>query len=208
MGNKEIDTYKAMPSTVVLNIDTDDQEIQTLCDKASAIINRFISINPYLDIKNDGYPELLKALGRSLKANVHTPIQTLDKYWDVFTLISCICGRRPTLQNFAKVVNIHRDTFNTWITGERRTGGELGSSYTDTSKKWKLECESALYDECIRTGNIGCMFALKANYGYRDNVVINVTATTDLLGDNVTAAQLQARMADDDDSIDTMDDLD
>ena len=31
-----------------------------------------------------------------------------------------------------------------------------------------------LYDEAVSSGNIGCIFALKANYGYRDNYVINV----------------------------------
>ena len=48
----------------------------------------------------------------------------------------------------------------------------LPPSTSPKAKRWKTECESSLYDEVIQTGNIGCMFALKANYGYRDNIQI------------------------------------
>ena len=49
------------------------------------------------------------------------------------------------------------------------------NKYTVTSKKWLSECESALYDNAINNNSIGSIFGLKANYGYRDNYVINVT---------------------------------
>ena len=43
----------------------------------------------------------------------------------------------------------------------------VGSSHSQTVKKWKSECEAALYDVAMN-GGIGGMFLLKANYGYSE----------------------------------------
>ena len=68
------------------------------------------------------------------------------------------------------MTGIDNTTITSWINGEY--AGRVSSGHSQTAKKWKSECESSLYDEVIQTGNIGCMFALKANYGYRDNIQI------------------------------------
>lgn len=68
------------------------------------------------------------------------------------------------------MIGIHPDTMNSWDRGEY--SGRVASGHSESAQKWKAECESSLYDEVIQTGNIGCMFALKANYGYRDNIQI------------------------------------
>ena len=68
------------------------------------------------------------------------------------------------------MVGISQDTMNSWIKGEY--AGRVMSGHSESAQKWRSECESTLYDEVIQSGNIGCMFALKANYGYRDNIQI------------------------------------
>ena len=40
------------------------------------------------------------------------------------------------------------------------------------AKKWLDECESALYDDAISNNSIGSIFALKANFGYKEGLVI------------------------------------
>ena len=71
---------------------------------------------------------------------------------------------------FAIMIRVNRDTLQSWVKGEN--AGRVASGHSVSAQKWKNECESTLYDEVIQTGNIGCMFALKANYGYRDNIQI------------------------------------
>lgn len=44
---------------------------------------------------------------------------------------------------------------------------EVGSSHSASVKKWKAECEAALYDVAM-CGGVGGMFLLKANYGYTE----------------------------------------
>ena len=51
-------------------------------------------------------------------------------------------------------------------------GNISNNKYTESAKKWLAECESTLYDEAINTGNIGCIFALKCNYGYKESVIV------------------------------------
>ena len=46
-------------------------------------------------------------------------------------------------------------------------GDPVGSSHSQTVKRWKSECEAALYD-VAKAGNIGGIFLLKANCGYSD----------------------------------------
>lgn len=80
---------------------------------------------------------------------------------------------------YSVMTGIDNTTITSWINGEY--AGRVSSGHSQTAKKWKSECESSLYDEVIQTGNIGCMFALKANYGYRDNIQIIQSDGRDLL---------------------------
>ena len=95
-------------------------------------------------------------------------IKELNILWDIYTCICCTCRIKPTLMRFCIMVGIDATTMTTWVNGEYR----VASGHSKSAQKWKSECESTLYDEVIQTGNIGCMFALKANYGYRDNIQI------------------------------------
>ena len=42
------------------------------------------------------------------------------------------------------------------------------SPHCQTAKKWKAECESSLGDGATERNSVGCIFALKANYGYTE----------------------------------------
>ena len=68
------------------------------------------------------------------------------------------------------MVGINMDTINTWKNGEYRGG--LGSPHSETVKKWLAECESSLLDGAIEQNGIGCIFALKANYGYTETAPV------------------------------------
>ncbi len=55
---------------------------------------------------------------------------------------------------------------------------KASSLHRDTVRKWLTECESTLFDGAVENNSIGCIFALKANYNYRDNVVVNIQQDT------------------------------
>lgn len=160
----------------VIELDTDDREesereyIEHITSTIMAIANDFILRHPNINIcSSQGITELFKDIKRKYKANIDD-IHELSILWDIYTIICCTCRIKPTLLRFGMMIGVNKDTFNSWLKGEY--SGRVASGHSVTAQKWKDECESTLYDEVIQTGNIGCMFALKANYGYRDNIQI------------------------------------
>jgi len=151
--------------------DTDDRDyINNITATIMEISNEFIHRHSNINLcSSHGLSELLKDIGRKYKADINN-IKELDILWDIYTVICCTCRIKPTLLRFCMMISINRDTLNSWLKGEFES--RVTSGHSVTVQKWKSECESSLYDEVIQTGNIGCMFALKANYGYRDNVQI------------------------------------
>ena len=96
-------------------------------------------------------------------------IELLDHIWNIYTELCYRYNKRPTLLNFSLLVGIGNDVFNSWIRGEYRAGENGASSpHCRTAKKWKAECESSLVDGATERNSVGCIFALKANYGYTE----------------------------------------
>lgn len=96
-------------------------------------------------------------------------IAILDDIWGIYTDLCYKYNKRPTLLNFSLLVGISNDTFNAWKNGEYRAGEDGASSaHSLTVKKWLKECESSLVDGATERNSVGCIFALKANYGYTE----------------------------------------
>ena len=73
------------------------------------------------------------------------------------------------LLNFSLLIGIDNRTIDTWRRGEFRAGEDGASSaHSQTVKKWLAECESSLVDGATERNSVGCIFALKANYGYTE----------------------------------------
>lgn len=176
MANKDSTYTTYTVDNFVIELDTDDKStddkeyIEYITATIMTICNDFILRHPKIDLcSSQGLTELLKDIKRKYKANKDN-IKELNILWDIYTVICCTCRIKPTLMRFCIMVNVDVTTVTSWIKGEY--SGRVTSGHSQSAKKWKAECESTLYDEVIQTGNIGCMFALKANYGYRDNIQI------------------------------------
>lgn len=110
-------------------------------------------------------------------------IELLDNIWNIYTELCYRYNKRPTLLNFSLLVGIGNDVFNSWIRGEYRAGENGASSpHCQTAKKWKAECESSLVDGATERNSVGCIFALKANYGYTET-----TQRIEITGSNAPA---------------------
>ena len=137
-----------------------DEYINTLNDPES------INNNPSL------FTGMIKYIYRHLfKSNPinNDDIGLIDNIWSIYTELCYKYSKRPTLLNFSLLVGINNDTFNAWKNGEYRRGADGASSeHSRTVKKWLAECESSLVDGATERNSVGCIFALKANYGYTE----------------------------------------
>ena len=137
-----------------------DEYINTLVDPGS------INNNPSL------FTGMIKYIYKHLFKNNpinNDDIGLIDNIWSIYTELCYKYSKRPTLLNFSLLVGINNDTFNAWKNGEYRRGENGASSeHSRTVKKWLAECESSLVDGATERNSVGCIFALKANYGYTE----------------------------------------
>ena len=148
-----------------------DEYINTLSDPESINNNPslFTGMIKYI------YKYLFKPGKRDkVKYNSNTVLDTgnidlLNNIWDIYTELCYKYNKRPTILNFSLLIGVSSDTIDTWRRGEYRTGSDGASSvYSDSVKKWLKECESSLVDGATERNSVGCIFALKANYGYTE----------------------------------------
>lgn len=96
-------------------------------------------------------------------------IDLLDDIWSMYTDLCYKYSKRPTILNFSLMIGVDNTTIDSWRRGEYRAGDEgAGSTRSQTVKKWLKECESSLVDGATERNSVGCIFALKANYGYTE----------------------------------------
>ena len=96
-------------------------------------------------------------------------IDLLDNIWGIYTELCYKYSKRPTILNFSLMIGVDNTTIDSWRRGEYRAGDEGASSIrSQTVKKWLKECESSLVDGATERNSVGCIFALKANYGYTE----------------------------------------
>ena len=96
-------------------------------------------------------------------------IDLLDNIWSIYTELCYRYSKRPTILNFSLMIGVDNTTIDSWRRGEYRAGDEGASSTrSQTVKKWLKECESSLVDGATERNSVGCIFALKANYGYTE----------------------------------------
>ena len=96
-------------------------------------------------------------------------IDLLDNIWGIYTELCYRYSKRPTILNFSLMIGVDNTTIDSWRRGEYRAGDEgTSSTRSQTVKKWLKECESSLVDGATERNSVGCIFALKANYGYTE----------------------------------------
>ena len=180
MGYKkdEIEAYKTIDSSYyIIDIDIDPQYKDVLDNINTCITDYIDKPNNIIEIKNTNSLTLLlkhlnskiinKLIIRDGQYNNYTNIDLYNILWDIYTSICYKFLIKPTIQRYSIFTGINKSTFNRWT--------ELSNPNDKrrvSIKKWLNECESVLYDDAINTGNVGCLFALKCNYGYKESVIV------------------------------------
>ena len=149
-----------------------DEYISQLPEKEDSINNNpslFTGMIKYI------YKHLFKPGKKDkVKYNANTNLDTgdielLNNIWEVYTELCYKYNKRPTILNFSLLIGIDNRTIDTWRRGAFRAGEDGASSaHSQTVKKWLAECESSLVDGATERNSVGCIFALKANYGYTE----------------------------------------
>lgn len=130
----------------------------------------------------------------------YADIEYIDSIWDIYTSLCYKYNKYPTIIEFCLLININRETVTSWKNENTRNykyytrdgeeikdiagwklnhpnegyRQELSTSHSNTVKKWLAECENALFRGAAEGNKVGCIFALKANYGYTETAPVPI----------------------------------
>lgn len=131
------------------------------------------------DIYNsDTFTGLIKYINLNIHfdKDIYENIDILNNIWDMYTSIVYKYKFKPTIEEFALLTGINRDTFYAWLNGEYRSNDiceKLGTSRSDTVKKWIDECKLGRYKGAA-SGNVGYIFLCKAVDGMVETAPVPV----------------------------------
>ena len=100
-------------------------------------------------------------------------------FFDIYIPLCCKYGFCPTILQFTShLVRIDNKTLSQIRNGVYADGSKVNKITCETVEKWFDICESGLLSKAVETNGIGAIFALKANYKYRDNDIPAIQFTT------------------------------
>lgn len=107
----------------------------------------------------------------TLKRNENNYILLNDIFNNIYIYLCSLYNIVPSIIQFCSLVDIDRDVLSDLNKGfYGSTGRAVNADNSRTVKKWFNTCESMLLSKAQNESSIGSIFALKANYGYRDNI--------------------------------------
>ncbi len=121
---------------------------------------------------------LIKYIRRNVNFDktIYEDIDILNNIWEVYTELVYKYMQKPTIEEFSLLIGVHRDTIYSWMNGETRKDDfseKLGSSRSDTIKKWQDECRLGRYKSAA-SGNVGGIFLCKAVDGMVETAPVPV----------------------------------
>lgn len=162
------------------NTEIYQSEIDVLCDE-------YISTLPdeSMIYKTTVFSGMLNYINRNKLKYIISQCKTdkgINNFYNDYVLLDDIfnniyiylCTRyniTPSIIQFCVLTGISRETISDIKQGKYRADGSRVKPETyHTVKNWYNTCESMLLSKAANESSIGSIFALKANYGYRDNV--------------------------------------
>lgn len=124
----------------------------------------------------------------------YNDVKQMSQIWRCYARLCYKCGKRLTLQGFVTMTGVDDNTLYDWEKGRTRTyiyydeqGNRIKNllayqkqypnatvikkssrEHMDFVKRCLKDCEQSLLDGATEQNSIGCIFALKALYGYSD----------------------------------------
>ena len=127
---------------------------------------------------NNMFTGMIKYISKHVKfdRSILADINILNDIWEIYTELVYKYNQKPTIEEYAILININRETIYTWLNGEYRSGDicdKLGTTRPNTIKKWQEECRLGRYKGAA-SGNVGMIFLCKAVDGMVETAPIQI----------------------------------
>ena len=128
---------------------------------------------------------MIKYINRNIHfdRSILADINILNTIWELYTELVYKYNQKPTIEEYSILIGISRDTMYSWLNGECRGSDiceKLGTSRSDTVKKWQEECKLGRYKGAA-SGNVGMIFLCKAVDGMVETAPVQVQVRTSAL---------------------------
>ena len=158
---------------------TDGQEVYT--NDIYFYADEYIASLPDPDelykLSSSTFTGLIKYVNRSMgfykNKKMYEDIELLNNIWNIYTDLVYKYNQKPTIEEYALLIGISRDTIYTWLRGEHRIeySDKLSQTRSDTVKNWQDECKLGRYKGAA-AGNVGYIFLCKAVDGMAETAPI------------------------------------
>lgn len=167
-------------------------DIDILCDEYMSMLSSEEAIH-----KTYGFTGLLEYLYKRCICNIVTKngrgydYHVLDNvFYNVYIPLCAKYSMPPSIIQFCTLVKIDSSYMSEVKRGVYDGGAKVSNDNTLAVKKWYDTCEAGLLSRAVGDNSIGAIFALKANYGYKETSAITVEQVTQV---HDTAEQIAAR---------------
>lgn len=169
------------------NIDVYEDNIKYFADE---YVNGLYNPEEIYKPHNNMFTGMIKYISKQIKfdRSILADINILNDIWESYTDLVYKYNQKPTIEEYAILININRETIYTWLNGEYRSGDiceKLGTTRPNTIKKWQEECRLGRYKGAA-SGNVGMIFLCKAVDGMVETAPVQVAINKSSL----TAAEL------------------
>lgn len=162
----------------------DGVEIYTnrIYELADEYINRLPDASAVSTPNSNCFTGMIKYINRNMgfTKDIYADLNLLNDIWDIYTDLVYKYMQKPTIEEYALLIGISRETLYSWMNGITRVNDnevcyKLGSSRSDTVKKWQEECKLGRYKGAA-SGNVGMIFLCKAVDGMAETAPVQTQA--------------------------------
>lgn len=146
---------------------------------ADEYINSLSNIDELYKMGSNTFTGMIKYIYRHVHfdKSITADINILNDIWDIYTDLVYRYNQKPTIEEYAMLIGVNRETIYTWLNGEYRSSDvcdKLGTTRPNTVKKWQDECKIGRY-KGAQAGNVGCIFLCKAVDGMAETAPVQVS---------------------------------
>lgn len=146
-----------------VSINVYDNDIKFYADE---YINDLYNPEEIYKPHNNIFTGMIKYINRQINfdRSILSDINILNDIWESYTDLVYKYNQKPTIEEYAILINVNRETIYTWLNGEYRSSDvceKLGTTRPNTIKKWQEECRLGRYKGAA-SGNVGMIFLCKA----------------------------------------------
>lgn len=121
---------------------------------------------------------MIKYINRNIHfdRSILADINILNTIWELYTELVYKYNQKPTIEEYAILIGVNRETIYAWLNGEYRSSDiceKLGTTRPNTVKKWQEECRLGRYKGAA-SGNVGMIFLCKAVDGMVETAPVHV----------------------------------